>query len=282
MSPAHQTESRQNLPEQPAASPDPPVRRTLAFILLTIALSIPFWIFGERSLPIPVRLPVSAFAAFNPMLAALILVLLDEGPRGVIELFSRVLNYRKIQNRAWYLAILLLSPLVYVLSYAVMRLAGMPLPDPEIPLLMAPFFLAVFILFGIGEELGWTGYAIDPLQNRYGALAAAAMLGVLWGLFHLIPDLQNGQAADWILWQRLGSMFQRILIVWIYNNTGKSVFSAVLFHAVNNLCWALFPNYGSHFNPMVTGLILMAVTGLVVTGWGSRTLSHFRLSRQTS
>ena len=232
MSPAHQTESRQNLPEQPAASPDPPVRRTLAFILLTIALSIPFWIFGERSLPIPVRLPVSAFAAFNPMLAALILVLLDEGPRGVIELFSRVLDYRKIQNRAWYLAILLLSPLVYVLSYAVMRLAGMPLPDPEIPLLMAPFFLAVFILF-IGEELGWTG-AIDPAKPL---CITPPMLGVS-GMFTSSPPADS-QAADWILWQRdrCSAHPDRLDL----QQHREGVFSAVLF--TDNLCWALFPNY---------------------------------------
>jgi len=93
----------------------------------------------------------------------------------------------------------------------------------------------MFLITGIGEELGWMGYAIDPMQNRWGALKASIILGLVWSLFHFIPDLQNRQTADWILWHRLRTVAFRILIVWVYNNTGKSVFSAILFHAVNNL-----------------------------------------------
>lgn len=256
--------------------------RPLTFFLLLFVITIPYWVFGGKNLPIPIKLPVSAFAAFNPMIAGLILTYLYEGYTGVKALLSKAFDYRKIKNRNWYIPILFLSPLVYVLSYAVMILADMPLPDPEIPILMAPVFFGVFIVFAIGEELGWMGYAIDPLQSRWGALNAAVIVGIIWGLFHLIPDLQNKQTADWILWQRLGSVFLRIIMVWIYNNTGRSVFSSVLFHAMNNLSWTLFPNYGSHYDPFITGVILLLVTGLVIIGWDAKTLAHYRFARNNS
>jgi len=56
---------------------------------------------------------------------------------------------------------------------AVMRLAGRPLPDPNVPLLMAPVFFLLFFLPAMGEELGWSRYAVDPMQNRWGAKTLA-------------------------------------------------------------------------------------------------------------
>ncbi len=256
--------------------------RPMLFFLVLIVITIPYWIFGGKNLPIPIKLPLSAFAAFNPMIAAAILAYLDERILGVKALFSKALDFRNIKNGTWYIPILFFSPLVYVLAYTVMRFAGMPLPEPEIQILMVPVFMGVFILFGIGEELGWMGYAFEPMQSRWGALAAAVILGIFWGLFHLIPDLQNNQSAEWILWQRLGSVFLRILMVWIYNNTGKCVFSAVLFHATNNLSWSLFPNFGSHYDPMITCLILILVTVPVLIGWDEKTMTRFRFAGKSS
>lgn len=261
----HSNASRKNLP--------------LDFFGLVIALTIPFWLFGGAKLPIPVDLPVSALAAINPLIAATILSYRRDRFTGIKALFRKVLDYQKIEHKIWYLPILFLNPLIMVLSYAVMRWADLPLPDPQIPWLMAPVFFLVFFVAAIGEELGWMGYAFDPMQNRWGALKASMILGLVWALFHLIPDVQNGQTATWILWQRLGTIATRVLIVWVYNNTGKSVFAATLFHTMDNLSWTLFPNYGSHYNPFVTGMITFLVAGIVVFGWGSKTLARDRLAR---
>jgi hypothetical protein len=43
-----------------------------------------------------------------------------------------------------------------------------------------------------------------------------------------------------------------VLIVWLYNNTGKSVFGAALYHAISNGCTILFHSY---YDPRITGLI---------------------------
>jgi membrane protease YdiL (CAAX protease family) len=69
---------------------------------------------------------------------------------------------------------------------------------------------------------------------------------------------------------------QRILIVWIYNNAGKSVFAAILFHAMSNLGWQMFPNHGSHYDPRITGLILAFAAAVVTALWGPRTLARYR------
>lgn len=248
------------------------------FFVVLILITIPFWVLGGNRLPVPFKLPVSALAAFNPMIAALIVTYMERGSGSVKELASKIFDFKRIKNKIWYLPTLLLTPLISLFAYALMRWRDVPLPDPEIPIPMVLVFFAVFFIFGIGEELGWMGYVIDPLQKRWGALNASVIMGLIWAIYHLIPDLQNGQAADWIFWHRLGTVLLRILIVWIYNNTGKSVFSAILFHVSTNLGWAFFPNYASHYDPFFVGAITCLVTLIVVLAWEGKTLARYRFA----
>ena len=55
-------------------------------------------------------------------------------------------------------------PGVTALSYGVLRLTGAPVPPPQFSLWTALALLMVFFVAALGEDLGWSGYAIDPLQ----------------------------------------------------------------------------------------------------------------------
>lgn len=125
-----------------------------------------------------------------------------------------------------------------------MRAAGVPLPRWELAVWLVPVFFAVFFVSGLFEEVGWTGYATERLLGRYTALQTALVIGVVWALVHVPADLQADQALTWILWQRLGNLSRRILAVWLYANTGRSVFATVMFHAVENVAVFTFPNGG--------------------------------------
>jgi membrane protease YdiL (CAAX protease family) len=255
-------------------------KNPLAFLGLTIALSIPFWIFGARPLPLPVRLPVSALQAVTPITAALLLTWRREGLAGVRDLLRRAVDFHRTRNKAWYLPILVLNPAVMVLSYLVMRWGHLPLPEqPVIRWSAAPGALAAFLVFAAAEELGWMGYAFDPLENRQGALKASLILGATWALIHLLPDLQNGQAPGWILWHRLGSVELRVLITWFYKNNGRSVFASILFHAMNNLSWVMFPNYGSHYNPFVTSMVTLPAIVFVLFARGTGYFNRFWMAK---
>ena len=250
--------------------------RPLVYFALVVLLSMPLWLVGGSPLPIPIDLPISSLMSLIPVIAASLLVYRQNGFSGVKDLFKKAFDARKIDKKLWYLPILLINPLIFLLSYAILRWAGQPLPEPQTPLLLAPVFFAVFFITAATEELGWMGYAFEPMQKRWGALKAALVLGIVWQLWHIIPDIQFQQAVSWILWHRLGSVALRVLIVWLYNNSGKSVFSAILCHTMNNVSWSMFPNYGSHYNPFVTGILMGLAAIIVVIGWGSKTLAGFR------
>src|SRR5215472_3038343 len=41
---------------------------------------------------------------------------------------------------------------------------------------------------------------------------------------------------------------------------GRSLVLAILIHAVDNTCWKLFPNDGSHYNPTAMAAVMVIVT----------------------
>jgi membrane protease YdiL (CAAX protease family) len=130
----------------------------------------------------------------------------------------------------------------------------------------------VFFIAALGEELGWSGYVTDPMQVRWGALQTGILLGLVWAAFHIVALVQVQRSPAWIAWWCLNTVATRVVMVWLYNNTGQSVFAAALFHTTINLTWMLFPVQGSYFDPRVIGLIMTFVAAIITVVWGPRTL----------
>jgi Type II CAAX prenyl endopeptidase Rce1-like len=126
-------------------------------------------------------------------------------------------------------------------------------------------FVAFFI-GALGEELGWSGYITDSLQKRWGALGASVLLGLVWAAWHVVPHMQAHRSVAWMGWYALLTVATRVVMVWIFNNTGKSVFGAAVFHAMLNLSWFLIPD--EYFDPRIEGLIITFVAVIVVVVWG--------------
>jgi membrane protease YdiL (CAAX protease family) len=250
-------------------------RSPLKFFLLVFTLSVPFWLLGATTeLQLLPGLPVSSLMVLSPLLAASILVYREHKFEGLARLLTRAVDFRRVRAKIWFAPIILLMPGIMLLSYGLMRWIGLPLPVAQFPVLGALVMFLLFFIAAVSEELGWSGYALDPMQDRLGALWAGILLGVIWATWHVIPLLQVDRSAAWISWWCLGTVAQRVLMVWLYDNTGKSVFAATLFHDMSNISWQLFPNYGSHYDPRITSLVTFFVAVIVVFIWGPRTLTR--------
>ena len=151
----------------------------------------------------------------------------------------------------------------------------LPLPALQFPVGAALLKFLAILVGALGEELGWSGYAIDPLQQRWNALKASLVLGWVGVAWHIVPLLLVQRPPTWIAWWSLYALSARLLMVWLYINTGRSVVAAALFHATLNLSFMLFPVYGSHFDMRLGGLVMAAVAAVVTVIWGPKTLSRF-------
>jgi uncharacterized protein len=251
------------------------------FFLLVLLLSVPFYVIGALGgrLPGLTAQPASALMAFMPMIAALILVYRDRGGESATNLLRRALDFNRVSSMRWVLVAACFLPIVAVVQYAALRLIGTALPAPQFALAATPLFFVIYFVGAIGEEIGWQGYAYPELRTRYSALMAAVLLGAFWALWHVIPFIQIGRTADWIFWHCLCIVTFRVIIVWLFVNTGESVFIAVLFHTMINLPWSVIENYGSFYDPFITFMLLLPTAGAVVAAWGPTALARFRYAQ---
>ena len=226
----------------------------LKFFLIVYGLSIPLWII-ERFIDVkglPLDIPITdILAAFTPLIAATTLVYKEEGKTGIKRLFKSIFDFNKIEKKVWYVPIVFLPFLMYLLIFSIIYLAKRPFSSSfQETFLSIPILFIFFFLGAIAEEVGYMGYAIDPMQDRLGALKAAILMGIPWAIWHYPSIIQQGHNAIWIAWGTLGTVAVRVLIVWIYNNTEKSLFACILFHTLINVGRVLFPKDDTH-NPLV-------------------------------
>jgi membrane protease YdiL (CAAX protease family) len=258
--------------------------KALKFFLLVFALSIPLWII-ETIIDVkglPLDIPVTDIvAAFTPLIAASVLVYKEEGRIGTTKLLKRIFDFLRITKKIWYVPVIFLPFLMYLVIYIIIRLTGLDLPSKfHITFYSIPVLFLFFFLGAVAEETGYMGYAIDPMQKKFGALSASIVMGIPWAIWHYPSIIQQGHNAAWIAWGTLGTVAARVLIVWIYNNTGRSLFACILFHTMLNLGRPLFPKDEKH-NPLVDYpyihySVFALVAFVIVVLWGSNTLARFR------
>lgn len=262
-----------------------PRKSPLKVFVLVFVLATPFWLLNAIVGNIgSLKVPVTDLAlAFVPLTAATILVYREEGFAGVNSLLKRIFDYKKINKKIWYLPLIFLVPLIYLVLITIKRLTGnYAVADNHI--IRLPLLLIIFFALAAGEETGWMGYAIDPMQDRWGAIVASIILAIPWWLGHFPSIIHIGGTRADLTWWLLGALAIRILIVWLYNNTGKSLFVAILFHTLINVGRSVsYPTVGSHYNPTYqsVGYLIFSIAALIVTIlWDSKTLTRFRYARR--
>lgn len=235
------------------------------FLVWVLVLAVPLWSFGGALLPLPVILPVSALTVFAPALAALIVRIRRTGTGALRTLLGQVADVRSIRTALWLVTPAVLLPWVFVAAYLLLEWTGRPLPAViQVPWLQAPLVLLLYLVMAFGEELGWSGVATAPLLRRWSTTTAGLVLGLIWMAWHFVPFLQTGNSTSWVLGQSVYTLALRVLIVHGFVWSGGSVFAAALIHAVSNVGWSLFPNFGSHYDPWMTSVLLCLVIGVLV------------------
>ncbi len=257
----------------------------VSFFMLTFLLSMPFYILNALAYLTIVGKPemgalyIALFTA-TPIASASILTFRRSGMQGLKVLLGRIIDFKRIAKRRWYIAIILLSPLIFLLSLAWIILLGMPVPPALTPLAALPAVFPFFFLLAAGEEVGWMGYAFESMQERDSAFRAALVLGIIWAFWH-VPFFIFMMPDPFVLTAQFFTLIgTRVLAAWIFNNTGKSVFAVILFHAVDNTALVTFPEikaitpWGS---VMFCGLIMLAAFVVTII-WGSQSLARYRFA----
>jgi len=129
------------------------------------------------------------FGLLTPFATALYLTLTSKNKKLKQIFFNKLLNIRLIKPGSIPL-FLILFPASMIVSILVSILFGFSLDQ---------FSIAEEFSFSVGavptllvllpaacfEELGWRGYAVESLNDKYNYFVATSIFGVLWSLWHL-------------------------------------------------------------------------------------------------
>ncbi len=218
-------------------------------ITWTVFLPVVLQARGLLALPID----LSEGLAFNAVLAiasilgialpALLVTAATSGKAGVRELLSRCLRWRVGVH--WYL-IALLGFLAAMLLVASVVPGPAPLETlaqkwPHLFTLFLPEVLLPFLFIQLFEEAGWTGFMQHTLQERRGPLLASILVAPAFVVQHLpiiLMDASVGLASLIVVGALVVvAVFFRIVVMWLYNGSGRSVLVVALFHSAYNSAW---------------------------------------------
>lgn len=193
-------------------------------------------------------------AKFGPSIAGILAVAIAYGRTGLGDLMSRVLQWRV--HPGWYVFAFAYPIIIWAVCVALWVRDQENPPTVEF---MAGFsfigyFLARFFAGGgLGEELGWRGFMLPVLQDRWGPIRASLVVGLAWGVWHYPaffsdPEKMSDPAAIGIQ-MALFTVYCVVLsfvYTYLFNGTGGSVLLCVIMHATMN-------GIDSTFDQMVPG-----------------------------
>lgn len=198
---------------------------------------------------------LALIAGYGPALAAIITTGIFYGTTGLKNLLGRLILW-KVGIR-WYIAALFLPLLISLSAFALHLIfdsnavSTVTIHSLHSTMSQSTFwnnFLLLTMMFtlgfdGLGEELGWRGFALPVILIKYNALAASLILGILWALWHLPYALTPGSAMSGQPFYAFipGILASAILFTWIFNNTEGSILLAILFHAAGNITYNVLP-----------------------------------------
>jgi uncharacterized protein len=230
---------------------------------ITWALDFPLaFAWATNTTPPPYAMPMVGFGALGPTLAAFIVA----AQRG--ELRSVFGRWRT--NPFW-IALGLALPFLVQLPATLIDVAIGGAPAHWFYPPVRPEQFAALVMFPLGEEFGWRGFAYPRLAQRHGPVAGSLILGCVWGLWHLgmlfAPDPLRAlplstigiYMADLALWS--------VVMAWMFERGSRSMAVAIAIHAGEHL-----DNVNRAPETEVTLRVLRFVVLAIVAAFAARSL----------
>jgi membrane protease YdiL (CAAX protease family) len=198
-----------------------------------------------------IRTVLGILGSLGPAISAIVLTYSLEGKVGVRLLIKRMLLWRV--NVVWWLiafysfwligsiisSLLQLAPFqTIVLQFAFSLL--------NIPVII--FFLQMPLLIGmVGEELGWRGFALPKLLDKYDPIVSSLILALPWIFWHApLAVFQewtgNIPIMHFLLKFALLVLPVTLIFTWFFQKTKGSILLVIVFHKALNLTFNAYSN----------------------------------------
>lgn len=197
----------------------------------------------DEELVARLSMPAAMLGAFGPAIGACLSIWTLDG-RPALERFLRRFTSLRFGWKAWTAIFAVLGALNVIAWYAP-ELLG----DARLPMLLPtasvfPIWWLLMVLLGGGqEEVGWRGYILEPLENRYGLWGGYILLGLVWTLWHLPLWFMPGSSQEHMPFVAfaIGNIGLCFFFSWVLKASGGRPLAGLIAHGTNNAFIALFP-----------------------------------------
>lgn len=223
-----------------------------AFFLLTFTFTWTVWLAAgaipERGAPEGsalslLRAPLFLLGVFGPAIVALAVTARSTGRDGVAALVGRIGRWR--HDARWYLFAIGYLAAVKLAAAVLHRLVFLAWPrfgDAPWALIAAALLLSTWVQ--AGEEIGWRGFALPRLVERFGLVTASLLLGPIWAAWHLPLHLspQGDLYGQSFTVYALQVTAISVAMAWLFWRTSGGLLPVMLFHAAVNNTTAIVPS----------------------------------------
>jgi len=183
--------------------------------------------------------------ALGPAISAIIMTAVIDGKNGVRSLLKRAVKWRV--NIVWWLVALYFWWLVCSILAAtygftsIKNIAtGFAISLINLPGLILIIQLPTLLIGMFGEELGWRGFALPRLLNKYNPIISSLLLALLWMFWHaplaVFQEWRGNLPIDqFLLHYMLLIVPMTLIITYFFKKVKGSVLLAMVFHASINL-----------------------------------------------
>jgi uncharacterized protein len=228
-------------------------RRLTTFFALTFLWSWVIWaplvLAGLGIIPLDAELvmrlamPAAMLGAFGPAFGACLSIWTLDGLPALKQFLRRFTSLR-FGWKAWTAIFVVLGALNVIAWYAPELLGDVRLPMLLPTAAVFPIWWLLMVLLGGGqEEVGWRGYILEPLENRYGLWGGNIVLGLVWTLWHLPLWFMPGSSQEHMPFVAfaLGNIGLCFFFSWVLKASGGRPLAGLIAHGTNNAFIALFP-----------------------------------------
>ena len=196
------------------------------FVLIAFGFTWPL----AAGMRISLLLPL--LGLFGPLLGAVVVLWALEGRMGLATLW-RKFAFRP-RHVKW-LALAVALPLILQIPIWWLERSTGSAPAFALGPITAVSVVLAFLI--VGEEVGWRGFALPYLLERWSALWSSLAVGLIWALWHLPNFFLPGYPHQGLPFAAfvLTVVSYSVLFTWLYLRTDGSLLVAVVFHAALNL-----------------------------------------------
>ena len=264
-----------------------PARFFLVTFIFSWVLWAPLALGSLGIIPFPdklmstVRIPVIMLGAFGPLAGALNSIHRENGKGSTRKYLQGFLDL-KLGWKAYIFPVIIFGGSTFI-AWFLPELCG----ENRLQMLLPSFWIfipcLVFMVFvgGGQEELGWRGYALPILEEKFGIWFANIILGVIWAVWHIPTWFITGTTQSHMNFGGFVLLMTgySFIFSWIRKISGSRPFSGLYAHGLANAIIPLMPTFnmqGGVTQPRFWIWVIMTlIIGIVITAFRkTKPLNH--------